>query len=54
MFVAKVLKGVTAIRAVKEHRFAERFWSPSYYVGTTGSVTEQTVQKYIQEQETTR
>jgi len=54
MFVVKVLKGATAVRAVKEHRFAERFWSPSYYVGTAGTVTEQTIQKYIQEQEKPR
>lgn len=52
MFVVKVLKGTTAVRAVKEHRFAERFWSPSYYVGTAGTVTEQTIQRYIQEQKT--
>jgi putative transposase len=51
MFVVKVLKGTTAVRAIKEHRFAKRFWSPSYYVGTAGTVTEQTIQKYIQEQE---
>ena len=54
MFVVKVLKGATAVRAVKEHRFAKRFWSPSYYVGTAGTVTEKTIQKYIQEQEITR
>ena len=51
MFVVKVLKGATAVRAVKEHRFAKRFWSPSYYVGTAGTVTEQTIQRYIKEQE---
>ena len=50
MFVVKVLKGATAVRAVKEHRFAKRFWSPSYYVGTAGTVTEQTIQRYIKEQ----
>lgn len=50
MFVVKVLKGVTALKAMKKHKFAKRFWSPSYYVGTAGSVTEQTIQKYIQEQ----
>jgi putative transposase len=52
MFITKILKGTTAIRAMKEYRFAQRFWSPSYYVGTAGTVTEQTIQKYIQEQET--
>ena len=51
MFVVKVLKGTTAVVAVKKHRFAERFWSPSYYVGTAGTVTEDTIQKYIREQE---
>lgn len=51
MFVVKLLKGATAVRAVKEYRFAKRFWSPSYYVGTAGTVTEQTIQRYIQEQE---
>jgi putative transposase len=50
-FIVKVLKGTTAVRAVREHRFAKRFWSPSYYVGTAGTVTELTIQKYIQEQE---
>ncbi len=54
MFIVKVLKGATAVRAVKIHRFAKRFWSPSYYVGTAGTVTEQAIQKYIREQETTR
>jgi putative transposase len=52
MFVIKVLKGATAVRTVKFYRFADRFWSPSYYVGTAGTVTEATIQKYIQEQET--
>ncbi len=52
MFIVKVLKGTTAVRAVKEHRFAKRFWSPSYYVGTAGTVTEQSIQKYVQEQKT--
>jgi putative transposase len=54
MFIVKVLKGTTAVRAVKIYRFANKFWSPSYYVGTAGTVTEQTIQKYIQEQEHTR
>ncbi|MGC9310110.1 MAG: transposase, partial [Candidatus Aenigmatarchaeota archaeon] len=26
-------------------------WSPSYYVGTAGTVTAETIQKYIREQE---
>jgi putative transposase len=54
MFIVKVLKGATAVRAVKAHRFAKRFWSPSYYVGTAGTVTEASIKKYIQEQEQPR
>lgn len=50
MFIVKVLKGNTAVKAIKDFRFAKKFWSPSYYVGTAGTVTEQTIQKYIQEQ----
>jgi putative transposase len=26
-------------------------WSPSYYIGTAGHVSEETIQRYIQEQE---
>ncbi len=54
MFIVKVLKGNTASKAVREYRFAKRFWSPSYYVGTAGTVTQQTIQRYIQEQECSR
>lgn len=54
MFIVKVLKGYSAKRAIQEHRFAKRFWSPSYYVGTAGTVTERTIQDYIQEQKQER
>ena len=54
MFVVKVFKGSTAVRCVKIHRFAERFWSPSYYVGTAGNMSAATIQKYIQAQEGSR
>jgi putative transposase len=52
MFLVKVLKGVSAIHAMKVWKFAKRFWSPSYYVGTAGTVSEETIKKYIAEQET--
>lgn len=49
-FIVKAMKGYSAKQVMKEHRFAKRFWSPGYYVGTAGSVTEKTVQRYIDEQ----
>ena len=55
--IIKVLKGTSAIRIFKQ--FSElrkdlrkgHVWSPSYYVGTAGKVTEETIRRYIQEQE---
>lgn len=29
-----------------------RLWNPSYYIGTAGTVTKETIKKYIEEQET--
>ena len=54
--IIKILKGTTALRVFK--RFPElhqrlrkgNLWSPSYYVGTAGHVSAQTIQRYIQEQ----
>jgi putative transposase len=54
--IVKVLKGVTALRLFK--KFPElrnkywkgKLWSPSYYVGTAGHVSAETIQKYIEEQ----
>ena len=50
MLVVKTIKGRSARKAITEKRFAGRFWSPSYYVGTVGYVSEKTVQQYIQNQ----
>lgn len=55
--IVKVLKGTSAIQLFK--KFSElrkdlrrgHIWSPSYYVGTAGKVTEETIKRYIQEQE---
>jgi putative transposase len=52
----KILKGTTALRVFK--RFPELYqrlrkgnlWSPSYYVGTAGHVSAETIQRYIEEQ----
>ena len=57
--IVKVLKGVTTLRLFK--KFPElrnkywkgKLWSPSYYVGTAGHVSAETIQKYIEEQKRT-
>jgi len=54
--IIKVLKGTSAIQLFKNYpELRKEFrkghvWSPSYYVGTAGSVTAQSVEKYIREQ----
>lgn len=55
--IVKVLKGVTGLRLFKAHPelrktlWGGHIWSPSYYVGTAGVVSSETIQKYIQAQE---
>lgn len=55
--IIKVLKGTSAIQIFKKYSKLRKelrkghIWSPSYYVGTAGKVTEETIKKYIQEQE---
>lgn len=55
--IIKILKGVSALQLFKlrpELRKALRkghLWSPSYYVGTAGNVSAETIKRYIQEQE---
>jgi putative transposase len=54
--IVKVFKGVTALRLFKKfpelrNRFWKgKLWSPSYYVGTAGHVSAETIRKYIEEQ----
>ena len=56
--IVKVLKGVTALRLFKKYPELKRefwnghIWSPSYYVGTAGTVSAATIQKYIENQNT--
>lgn len=56
--IVKVLKGVTALRLFKKHPelkeeyWGGHIWSPSYYVGTAGHVSAETIQKYIENQKT--
>jgi putative transposase len=50
----KVLKGITARRlfqkfpALKKRLWGGHLWSPSYYVGTAGNVSAQTIRRYIE------
>ncbi len=53
----KVLKGVTArllfqrFPALKERLWDGHPWSPSYYVGTAGNVSAETIRRYIKRSE---
>jgi putative transposase len=52
--VANTLKGITARQVfkrypeVKKQVWGGSFWSRSYYVGTVGEMTEETVKKYLE------
>ena len=54
--IVKVFKGVTALRLFKKFPVLRnlfwkgKLWSPSYYVGTAGHVSAETIQRYIEEQ----
>jgi putative transposase len=56
--IVKIFKGVTSLRMFKEfpqlHQQLWRgvLWSPSYYVGTSGDVTAEVIEKYVQGQQT--
>lgn len=56
VMIIKVLKGVSGLRLfkkfpeLKEKLWKGHLWSPSYYVGTAGKVTEENVRRYIEEQ----
>lgn len=53
----KVLKGVTARRlfqkfpAIRNRLWGGHLWSPSYYVGTAGHVSAETIRRYIERSE---
>jgi putative transposase len=55
--IVKILKGVSGLRLFKKFPELKKtlwnghVWSPSYYVGTAGKVTAETVRRYIEEQE---
>lgn len=53
----KILKGVCARQlfvkhpALKKRLWGGHLWSPSYYVGTAGNVSAETIQHYIERSE---
>lgn len=55
--VVKILKGITARRlflkfsALKKRLWGGHFWSLSYYVGTAGNVSAETIRRYIERSE---
>ena len=56
--IAKVLKGTSARRLfvafphLKRTLWGGYLWNPSYYVGTAGHVSAETIKRYIEEQKT--
>ncbi|MGI0067986.1 MAG: IS200/IS605 family transposase [Thermoplasmata archaeon] len=54
--IVKVLKGTTSVVLFREHpQLRQLFrhghlWSPSYYVGSVGHVSEETVARYVRDQ----
>jgi putative transposase len=56
--VVKDLKGSSARMLFLKHPEIKRFlwgghlWNPSYYVGTAGGVSKESIQRYIEEQKT--
>jgi putative transposase len=54
--IIKVLKGISALHLFKKFKNLKQafrrghIWSPSYYVGTAGTVSAETIKKYIQGQ----
>ncbi len=54
VMLVKIFKGVTALRlfrkfpSLREKYWKGKLWSPSYYVGTAGHVSAETIKKYIE------
>ena len=47
-YIAKMMKGISGRLLLKEYR---ELWNPSYYVETIGSISEEAIRQYIQNQE---
>ena len=56
-YIAKMMKGISGRLLLKEFPEISKelwngeLWNPSYYVETIGSISEDAIKKYIQEQE---
>ena len=56
-YIAKMMKGISGRLLLKEfpelskHLYKGELWNPSYYVETIGSISEEAIRKYIQNQE---
>ena len=56
-YIAKMLKGISGRLLMKEFPEIQvklwngELWNPSYYVETIGSISEEAIRKYIQNQE---
>ena len=56
-YIAKMLKGITGRLLLKEFPEIQNklwngeLWNPSYYAETIGSISEESIRKYIQNQE---
>ena len=54
--IVKVLKGVTGLRLFKKYPKLKKeywgghIWSPSYYIGTAGQVSAETIRNYLERQ----
>jgi nitroreductase len=56
--IVKIFKGVTGLRMSRKFPDLESklwrgvMWSPSYYVGTAGNISAETIERYIEQQQT--
>ena len=56
-YIAKMMKGISGRLLLKEfpelskQLYKGELWNPSYYVETIGSISEEAIRKYIQDQE---
>ena len=51
-YIAKMMKGISGRLLLMEFpEITKELWNPSYYVETIGSISEEAIRKYIQDQE---
>ena len=56
-YIVKMMKGISGRLLMREfpeiekHLWKGELWNPSYYVETIGSVSEESIRRYIQKQE---